>query len=67
VADEALLCVWSGMGWTEAVPAPGLLQNLALLGIGTEADGTNPFAAKRNKALWSTKPMGEGGDRPDRG
>jgi hypothetical protein len=62
VADEALLCVWSGAGWTEAVPAPGLLQNLALLGIGTEADGTNPFAAKLNKALWSAKPVGEGGD-----
>jgi hypothetical protein len=62
VADEALLCVWSGAGWTEAVPAPGLLQNLALLGIGTEADGTNPFAAKLNKALWSAKAVGEGGD-----
>ena len=55
VADEELLCIWSGAGWTEAVPAPGMLQNLTLLGIGTEADGTNPFAAKLNKALWSAK------------
>lgn len=62
VADEAVLCVWPGAGWTEAVPAPGLLQNLALLGIGTEADGTNPFAAKLNKAVWSAKAVGEGGD-----
>jgi hypothetical protein len=62
VADEALLCVWSGAGWTEAVPSPGLLQNLALLGIGTEADAANPFAAKLNKALWSAKAVGEGGD-----
>jgi hypothetical protein len=33
VVDAGLLCVWSGAGWNEAVPAPGLLQNLALLGI----------------------------------
>ncbi len=35
---------------------------MALLGIGTLADGANPFAAKLNKALWTAKPAAEGGD-----
>ena len=39
-----------------------MLQNLALLGIGTTADATNPFSAKLNKALWTAKTAAEGGD-----
>jgi len=38
------------------------LQELSLLGIGTSADDTNPFAAKLNKALWTARYDGEGGD-----
>ncbi|MCA8901938.1 MAG: DUF2793 domain-containing protein [Hyphomonas sp.] len=59
VLDEALLCVWSGTAWTAA---PGVLQGLSRLGLGTEADATNPFAAKLNKALWTARATGEGGD-----
>lgn len=32
------------------------------LGIGSEADAENPFAAKLNKALWTALGTGEGGD-----
>ncbi len=47
----------------EWVPvAPAALQNLARLGLNTTADATNPFAAKVNKALWTARPTGEGGD-----
>nr|WP_321361150.1 DUF2793 domain-containing protein [uncultured Hyphomonas sp.] len=56
VANEAALCVWSGSAWQEA------LQNIPHLGIGTEADAANPFAAKLNKALWSARYAAEGGD-----
>ena len=38
------------------------LQNLALLGVGTTADATNPFSAKLNNALWVAKTVAEGGD-----
>jgi hypothetical protein len=40
----------------------GALQNLGLIGIGTEADGANPFAAKLNSVLWTAKTTVEGGD-----
>ena len=38
------------------------LQNLALLGVGTTADTTNPFSAKLNNTLWVAKTVAEGGD-----
>jgi hypothetical protein len=38
------------------------LQNLALLGVGTTADPTNPFSAKLNNTLWVAKTLAEGGD-----
>ena len=37
------------------------LQNLALLGLGTTADASNPFSAKLNAALWTAKTVAEGG------
>ncbi len=30
MADEGLLCVWLGAGWTEAVPAPGNVLSLLM-------------------------------------
>lgn len=49
---------WSGAGW-----APfAALQGIGRLGIGTDADGENPFAAKLNKALWTARGVSEGGD-----
>ncbi|WP_309083684.1 DUF2793 domain-containing protein [Chelativorans sp.] len=62
VADEGAFVVWDGTGWNSSTPAISQLQNLALLGIGTEADGQNVFAAKLNKALWTGRTAAEGGD-----
>ena len=59
VEDEGLLLVYDGAGWVGATPAA--LQNLALLGLGTTADASNPFSAKLNAALWTAKTVAEGG------
>jgi len=59
VEDEGLLLAYDGMGWVGTTPAT--LQNLALLGLGTTADATNPFSAKLNAALWTAKTVAEGG------
>jgi hypothetical protein len=61
VEDEGRLVAWDGASW-QAVGGPTTeLQNLVLLGIGTPADTTNPFAAKLNNALWTAKSVAEGG------
>ena len=59
VEDEELLLVYDGTGWVGTTPSS--LQNLALLGLGTTADGANPFSAKLNAALWTAKTVAEGG------
>jgi hypothetical protein len=59
VEDEGLLLVYDGSGWVGTTPAS--LQNLALLGLGTTADASNPFSAKLNAALWTAKTVAEGG------
>lgn len=61
VADEAALYVFDGAAWSPLGATISRLQNLARLGIGTEADAANPLAAKLNAALWTAKAMGEGG------
>jgi hypothetical protein len=60
--DENALLVFDGFAWVDFTAAITALQNLALLGVGTTADATNPFAAKLNKALWTAKTLAEGGD-----
>ncbi|MES2860977.1 MAG: DUF2793 domain-containing protein [Pseudomonadota bacterium] len=60
VMDTEELVVRLPGGW--APVAPTALQNLSLLGLNATADATNPFAAKVNKALWTARPTGEGGD-----
>ena len=62
VEDEDALLVFDGSGWVDVATALDALQNLTLLGVGTTADATNPFSAKLNKALWTAKTAGEGGD-----
>ena len=63
VAEENRFVFWSGSAWADlAEVVIGALQNLELIGIGTEADAANPFAAKVNKALWTAKAVAEGGD-----
>ena len=62
VIDESALLAWSGTAWVNALAGLAVLQNLALLGVGTTADATNPFSAKLNNALWVAKTVAEGGD-----
>ena len=57
--DEGLLLVYDGAGWVG--PTPSELQGLALIGLGTMADASNPFSAKLNAALWTAKTVAEGG------
>ena len=62
VVDESALLCWNGSAWVDAFTVIDELQNLALLGVGTTADATNPFSAKLNNALWAAKTVAEGGD-----
>ncbi|MCW5725431.1 MAG: DUF2793 domain-containing protein [Maricaulaceae bacterium] len=62
VRDEGLMLVHDGEGWAPLADSIAGLQNLTRLGVGTEADAGNPFAAKLNKALWTARYEGEGGD-----
>ncbi len=62
VADEGALLVWTGAAWEDFAALITELQNLALLGIGTTADGTNPLSAKLNNILFTAKYDAEGGD-----
>lgn len=62
VADEGEFFHYTGSAWAPVAGTITALQNLALLGVGATADATNPFSAKLNKALWTAKPAGEGGD-----
>ena len=64
VLDESVLAAWSGTAWVNALDLMSIttLQNLALLGVGTTADSTNPLSAKLNNALFTAKTVAEGGD-----
>ena len=65
VVDEGVLLAWSGTAWVAALDVMSgitTLQNLALLGVGTTADSTNPLSAKLNNVLWTAKTVAEGGD-----
>jgi hypothetical protein len=59
VGDHAVKLV--GEVGPQVGTTPASLQNLALLGIGTTADVSNPFSAKLNAALWTAKTVAEGG------
>ena len=62
VLDEGALIAWNGTAWVDAGAMLTTFQNVALLGIGTTADATNPFSAKLNNALWAARTVAEGGD-----
>ncbi len=62
VVAEGALIAWNGSAWVDALALLTSLQNIALLGVGTTADATNPFSAKLNNALWIAKTVTEGGD-----
>lgn len=61
VQDREELLAREAGGWTPLIRR-GHHQNLTLLGLNTEADAANPFAAKVNKALWTARPEADGGD-----
>lgn len=60
--DEGTLLVWDGAAWGDFFATVTALQNLSRLGVGAVADATNPFSARLNNALWSAKPVADGGD-----
>lgn len=62
IADETALVYWTGSAWVETANAISALQNLSLIGVGTDADSENPFSAKLNKALWTARGDNEGGN-----
>jgi len=59
VLDEGCLVVRADNGWS---PFPARIQSLERFGLNTTADADNPFAAKLNKALWTARSTGDGGD-----
>lgn len=62
VADEGTLLLWNGTAWGDFFSTVTSIQNLALLGVGTTADSTNPLSAKLNNTLFVAKTVAEGGD-----
>jgi hypothetical protein len=61
VVDEGALLAWNGAAWVDALTMLSSLQNIALLGLGTTADSSNPFSAKLNNVLFAAKTEAEGG------
>ncbi|MDQ8027674.1 MAG: DUF2793 domain-containing protein [Brevundimonas sp.] len=62
IADETAFVVGDGAGWTPLGGQLGAVGPLDRLGLGTDADAENPFAAKLNKALWTALEAAAGGD-----
>jgi hypothetical protein len=60
--DDGTLVAWNGTAWGDFFSTVTSIQNLALLGVGTTADSSNPVSAKLNNALWAAKTVAEGGD-----
>jgi hypothetical protein len=59
--DDQLL-VHDGSQWQVFSSLLKVLNNLDRLGVGTSADATNPLSVRLNKALFTAKPVAEGGD-----
>lgn len=53
---------WDGSAWVAVSPTLSAPQNLDLLGVGTTADASSPFAAKLNQALWTARYASEDGN-----
>lgn len=70
VVDDENLVAWGGTAWHAVSAGSGggsggdltELQNMSLLGIGTEADTTNPVSARLNNVLWAAQTVADGGD-----
>jgi hypothetical protein len=61
VGEEQRAVVRASDTWMPLEAAIGSLQNLEALGVGTESDVENPFAARLNKALWTALETDDGG------
>ncbi|MGV8929732.1 MAG: DUF2793 domain-containing protein [Brevundimonas sp.] len=61
VLDAGELLVWQAGAWVDLGARLGVAQALTRLGVGTTADGANPFAARLNAALWTALETGAGG------
>jgi len=61
VADVSALTVHDGTQWRDSGALIAALPGLDRLGVGTEPDDINRFAAKLNTALWTALTEGEGG------
>jgi hypothetical protein len=64
IEDEALLAVFDGAAWEPFGGSGAIteLQDLDLLGVGTEADATNPFSVEAGNVLLSARYDADGGD-----
>ncbi|HZL30397.1 MAG TPA: DUF2793 domain-containing protein [Pseudolabrys sp.] len=62
VIDEGTLLMWNGTAWDDFFATVTSIQSLALLGVGTAADTSNPLSVKLNDALFAAKTTSEGGD-----
>ncbi len=60
--NEDQLLVYDGGQWQSYLGLIKSLNNLDRLGLGTSADATNPLSVRLNKALFTAKPVAEGGD-----
>lgn len=52
IQSEELFRVWTGAVW-EPLPAPTSLNNMELLGVGTQADATNKLSVSSDTSLFS--------------
>jgi hypothetical protein len=59
VLAEGALVAHDGTGWRTGLTDS--LQGLRRFGLGGEADAQNPFLARLDAALWTSRPPGEGG------
>ena len=61
VAEAASLLAFDGDDWAP-LATPDALQQLSRLGLGADADATNPLSVRLNNALFTARPTAEGGD-----
>lgn len=59
--DDGALLAWSGSAWVDALSVVAEALTPARIGLGTAADAANPFSARLNDALWTARPVNEGG------
>lgn len=63
--NDKIYCLDSTGAWepVSGIPDSGaVIQNASLVGIGTTADGSNPFSARLNAALWTALYAADGGN-----